>query len=476
MDGDFNLAQPAPRKSYDCSVVWLRRDLRLDDNVALGAAAACSRRIALAFVLDPPLLRGRRVGAPIVQFFFDALGALRAELRKRGSDLVLLSGEFAPELLGLVARLTAQAVFYNEDYEPAARRRDADVTRALQSAGLDVHHYTDHVYASASDVRQKNGAPYKMFTPYRRKWDERYASDPRMPVASAKALRSKLLERDALGPSLDIPQPEAIGYARSALYPRSGEREGRALLKGFTKAGGAIEQYAAQRNIPSLAGTSGLSPHLRAGTIGIRLCVAQARDPVWRSELAWRDFYQMILREFPHVESEPFLPSAAQIRWRESPSDFERWCTGQTGYPIVDAAMVQLNTTGWMHNRLRMIVASFLTKHLLIDWRLGERYFEQHLADADLAANNGGWQWSASTGNDAVPYFRIFNPIIQSRTFDPEGVFIKAMLPQLRDVSASAIHEPWKFGVPYHAPIVDHAQARARALAEYYRAMGPRTR
>ena len=448
----------------------------MDDNVALAAAAECSRKVAVAFVLDPPLLRGSRTGAPIVQFFFDALGVLRTELRKRGSDLALLSGEFEPELLRLARSVTAQAVFFNEDYEPSARRRDAEVTRALQSAGLDVQTFTDHVYAGAHEVRQKNGTPYKMFTPYRRKWDELHANDPRLPVPSAQLIRTKLLARDLLGKSLEVPDTEAFGYETSQRYPRSGEREGRAVLKAFTKPGGAIEQYATQRNIPALAGTSGLSAHLRAGTIGIRLCVHHARDPVWRSELAWRDFYQMILREFPHVETSPFLPAAAQIRWRESAADFERWCNGETGYPLVDAAMVQLNTTGWMHNRLRMIVASFLTKHLLIDWRLGERYFEQHLADADLAANNGGWQWSASTGNDAVPYFRIFNPIIQSRTFDPQGIFIKRMLPQLRDVSPPAIHEPWKYGVNYHAPIVEHAHARERALAEYYRAIGPRTR
>jgi deoxyribodipyrimidine photo-lyase len=246
---------------------------------------------------------------------------------------------------------------------------------------------------------------------------------------------------------------------------------------------GPISHYAAARNLPACEGTSRLSPHLRAGTIGIRACVAAARDVVgaeaWLGELAWRDFYHQLLVHAPRVADEPFIEAAKRIVYRDDESAWTAWTTGTTGYPIVDAAMLQLITTGWMHNRLRMIVASFLTKHLLIDYRRGERFFEQHLADADLAANNGGWQWSASTGTDAAPYFRVFNPILQGKTFDPDGAFVRAQLPVLMRVPVRYVHEPWtmppliaaeaccRIGIDYPEPIVDHAAARARALRVY---------
>ena len=475
---------------YACSLVWVRRDLRLDDHVAILAAAEQSRRVVIAFVLDPELLARGRFGAPIVQVFCSALDALRADLRTYCSDLALLEGLAAQELPALAARLDAQAVFYNEDYEPEARERDAAVSKALLAANIDVHASVDHVYFGASEINQGDGQPYKVFTPYRRKWLEQHVTSRRLPVRSLAAARDKLLSRELIGETRAVPLPEDYGFTSSSAYPTVSERSAQQALRRFTAAGGPIETYITGRDVPALDGTSHLSPHLRAGTIGIRTCIEKAHSlmrerpgvatsiEVWISELVWRDFYHMVLYRFPRVATGPFIEATTSISWRTSQSEFEAWCAGRTGYPIVDAAMRQLNTQGWMHNRLRMITASFLTKDLLINWQKGERYFERHLADADLAANNGGWQWSASTGNDPVPYFRIFNPVLQSKKFDPDGIFIKRMLPQLGSVPLKYIHEPWKMAEPpahYPPPMVDHAAARERALIAY-RSIGLATR
>ena len=478
---------------YPVSIVWLRRDLRLDDNVALFRAAEASDRVVCAFVLDPVLLRGPRVGAPIVQFFFESLAALRKALRAQHSDLVLLEGDFAVELAALVSRVGASAVFYNEDYEPEAVARDGRVAQRLRGAAIDVHASTDHVYFGAGEVLQNDGRPYTVYTPYRRRWEARLASDPHPPVPSARAARGKLVARAALGPAREVPHPEEYGHTSGTAFPRGGGAEAQRVLDGFLA--GSLAQYAEQRNVPAADGTSRLSPHLRAGTIGIRTLVhaasaagaraeASSGARTWTGELIWRDFYQQLLHHRPRVAHEPFAEAAKTIAYARDEAGFAAWCEGRTGYPIVDAAMVQLNATGWMHNRLRMIVASFLTKHLLIDYREGERYFEQHLADADLAANNGGWQWAASTGTDAAPYFRIFNPILQGRTFDPDGSFVKRMIPALAKLPLKYVHAPWTtppllqaqvgcvIGRDYPEPVVDHAFARERALAVYGAAFG----
>lgn len=453
-------------KRYPRSIVWLRRDLRLSDNVALAEAAFASGQVVVAFNLDPVLLRSERIGAPIVQTFFDALAGLREELRSLGSDLALLEGGFEANLTALAKRLNAQAVFFNRDYEPAAIARDERVTRELQAAGIDVHAFLDHVVFDASEIRTDAGDAYKVYTPYARRWRERYAAQPRPPVDSRSAAIGKLLDATAIGATRPIPQPREFGFQRLDGVERCSERGALAALEAFMA--GPAARYAKDRDFPAVDGTSKLSVQLRAGTIGIRTAVARAyvaNTDKWLGELIWREFYQMILAVFPRVEREPFIEEAAGIPWIDDDAAFAAWCEGRTGYPIVDAAMRQLNTTGWMHNRLRMIAASFLTKDLLIDWRRGERYFERHLADADLAQNNGGWQWAASTGTDAAPYFRIFNPVLQSKKFDPDGAFIRRMLPELANVPDALIHEP-------HDPIVDHAAARERALAAYASVLG----
>ncbi|GAC1654727.1 MAG: deoxyribodipyrimidine photo-lyase [Vulcanimicrobiaceae bacterium] len=444
----------------------------MDDNPAIEAAVRSSRHVVLAFVLEKTRLENGDFGAPIVQAFFSALEALQADVRTLGSDLALLEGDPAHLLVQLAEKLGAGAVFYNEDYEPCAIERDARVTKQLAGRGIQTVATLEHVYFGSDEIAQGNAKPYRVFTPYKRQWLERLAVSRKSPVRSAAGVRDKLLGREKLGESLPAPLPEQYGHKSSQHFATVSERSAQIQLRRFLA--GPVRTYAADRDYPARAGTSHLSPHLRAGTIGIRTCVEAAlstpHSEVWISELIWRDFYQMILRTFPSVVNAPFIAAASRIPWRDAPSDFAAWCEGRTGYPLVDAAMVQLNTTGWMHNRLRMVVASFLSKHLLIDWRLGERYFERHLSDADVAANNGGWQWSASTGSDAVPYFRVFNPVLQSKRFDPDGTFIKSMLPQFAGVAPEAIHEPWKFplAVPnYPPPLVDHTFARERALQAY---------
>jgi deoxyribodipyrimidine photo-lyase len=480
---------------HSTSIVWFRRDLRLEDHVALHRACETSERVVCAFVLDPQLLRGPTVGPPIVSFFFTALAALRADLRSRGGELALLEGDFASELRTLARRVGATALFYNLDYDPSVFERDRCVAEAFRRDGAHVEACLDHVYFGAEEVLKADGAPYTVYSPYKRRWLERLAEDARPPLDSRAALAGKCAGLGDVGETRAVPVPEDYGHARSALFPPGGEDEGRRLLENFTA--GPIYRYAQDRNFPAAPGTAGISPHLRAGTLGIRTCVTaalQAREgkrgtaaggcDTWLRELIWRDFYQQILRNFPRVATGPFDERARGLRYRESEADFRAWCEGRTGYPIVDAAMRQLVAYGWMHNRLRMIVASFLTKDLLLDYRLGEGHFERYLADGDKAANNGGWQWSASTGTDAAPYFRVFNPVLQSRKFDPDGTFIRAMLPELRALGNAAVHEPWtlapleaeaagfRLGVNYPAPIVDHARARERALAVYAPVLG----
>jgi deoxyribodipyrimidine photo-lyase len=463
---------------HPVSLVWFRRDLRLDDHVALHDAAAASERVVCVFVLDPSLLRGPRVGAPIVQFFFESLRVLREHLRRLGSDLALLEGDAAAELGAFARSAGASALFYNADDDPDALGRDERVTRALRDAGVAVHASHDLSYFAAGDVLQSGGKPYVVYTPYRRRWLARFSAAPRPPVPSLRAVRAKLLDAGAIGATRAIPRPEDYGHASSDRYPRGGLDEAAERLASFL-AGGA-GSYADARNVPALDGTSRLSPHLRAGTIGIR-AVVHAAEPFapWLNELIWRDFYHQLLAHHPRVARKPFLEAASRIAYDRDETTLAAWRDGRTGYPIVDAAMAQLNATGWMHNRLRMIVASFLTKHLLHDYREGEAYFEQRLADADLAANNGGWQWSASTGTDAAPYFRVFNPVTQGATFDPDGAFVRAMLPALANVPSRYVHAPWtmppllqreaccEVGRDYPAPIVDHAFARQRAIATY---------
>ncbi|HQR57634.1 MAG TPA: deoxyribodipyrimidine photo-lyase, partial [Burkholderiaceae bacterium] len=470
---------------HDAGLVWFRRDLRLEDNGALAAALATCRRVYCAFVFDrailDPLLAA---GAPAdrrVEFIHAAITELDARLRRHGAGLVVLHASAAEAIPRLARDLAVEAVFAAEDYEPYARERDGAVERALAADGRRFVRGKDHVIFEKSEVVTGAGRPFGVFTPYKNAWLRRLTPDELAPRGSGAELGRLAAPPDRHS----IPTLESLGFARSNLAQLSiptGESGGQALFDEFKT---RIDRYDETRNFPAVRGPSYLSVHLRFGTVSIRSLARFAVDRnsngarTWLSELVWRDFYQMILWHHPHVVGRAYRPEYDAIEWESGPAAdaaFAAWRAGRTGYPLVDAAMAQINQSGYMHNRLRMVVASFLTKDLGIDWRRGEAYFARHLNDFDLAANNGGWQWAASTGCDAQPYFRIFNPVTQSEKFDPEGAFIKRYLPRLAGFNAKEIHAPWLasaarqrevgciIGTDYPAPIVDHAEARERTL------------
>ncbi len=462
--------------SMEKALVWFRRDLRDEDHAALSAALAAARQVYCTFVFDTDILdalpsrHDRRV-----HFIHASLVELDRALQQRGGNLIVLHGRAIEEIPALARTLGVQAVYVNRDYEPGAKARDAAVSQALLSEGIGFRTFKDQAIFDGGEVRTGNGAPYTVFTPYKNAWLKRLTATDLATWPTQGPL--------AHFPTAGMPTLQAIGFEETDLATlgiATGMQGAEARWKDFQN--GPLARYKALRDFPAIRGVSYLSVHLRFGTLSIRKLVNQAlavQADAWLNELIWRDFYFMILDHFPHVVGQSFRPAYDAIRWAERPEAFAAWCAGKTGYPLVDAAMRQINHCGWMHNRLRMVVASFLTKDLGIDWRLGERYFADHLIDYDLSANNGGWQWAASSGCDAQPYFRIFNPVTQSEKFDPEGRFIRRYVPELAKVPDRYIHAPWglpkgeqeRLGVvigrDYPAPIVDHAQARVETLARY---------
>ena len=424
---------------------WHRRDLRVHDNAGLFKALQSGCAVLPVFIFDTNILDKLPSNDARVAFIHAELQNVKAIYEKAGSTLVVKYGKPETVWPELITTYSPSAVYTNRDYEPYARERDARMKAIFDEHGIDFIGSKDHVVFEKSEVTKDDGKPYTVFTPYMKKWKSTL-----IPEAVAKRPSEEHLDRLLKHSSTAIPTLDAMGFAGTSIEFPPKEVSDDTLVN-----------YGERRDLPAIKGTSRLSVHLRFGTVSIRELVqrAQATNEKWLNELIWRDFYQMILYHFPHSADAAFKPAYDQIPWRSSPNVFQRWCDGQTGYPIVDAGMRELNTTGFMHNRGRMVVASFLTKHLLIDWRLGERYFAEKLLDFDLASNVGGWQWAAGSGCDAAPYFRVFNPTAQQEKFDPDMKYIRKWVPELNTAA-------------YPKPMVDHAMARKRAIDTYKAALG----
>jgi deoxyribodipyrimidine photo-lyase len=474
-------------RTFDGALVWFRRDLRAEDHAALSHALRAARSVWCAFVFDRNILEPLPRADRRVEFIRDSLAALDEALAQQGGGLVVLRGDPVDEIRRLALELRVTAVYANHDDEPYARSRDARVRSVLAEAGIDFRTRKDHVIFERDEVLTATGTPYGVFTPYKRAWLARLA--PEHLAAHAVAAHAASLAPAPEG-RRGMPALADLGFEATNLrtHLEPGARGAARLLDDFM---GRIDRYGETRDFPAVEGPSYLSVHLRFGTVSIRALARAAYErmqagsrgaEVWLSELIWRDFYHQVLHHHPHVVERAFRPEYDAVQWEQgagADAAFAAWCAGRTGYPLVDAAMRQLNETGYMHNRLRMVTASFLTKDLGLDWRRGERYFALQLNDFDLAANNGGWQWAASTGTDAQPYFRIFNPVSQSERFDARGDFIRRYVPELAKLTTAAIHAPWRaaidelaaagvrLGQTYPAPIVDHALARKRTLQRY---------
>jgi len=464
------------------AIHWFRRDLRLHDNTALRKAVEQAESVVPVFVVEDAFQTGPDVGAARAAFLFKSVSELDASLDALGQKLIIRYGRSDVEIPKLAQELKAQAVFCNKRYEPYAQARDRRVFNALNSVGVGFELFKDAVIWEEREILTKTQQLYTVFTPYANAWrSKNFAAPPRN-------IR-KIAPCSVEVASHHLPTVDHFGLKLSQSIPNAGEKAGLRLLDEFIR--GKLFHYGDQRDFPAIQGTSQLSPHLRAGTVSIRKVVsdvlrARAKGnpkqknncDTFLNELIWREFYLQILHHFPHVMKGNFRREYDSLEWSHNESHFAAWKEGQTGYPIVDAAMRCLNATGWMHNRLRMIVAMFLTKDLLLNWQWGERYFMQQLVDGDLAANNGGWQWSAGTGTDAAPYFRIFNPVTQGMKFDPKGEFIRAWIPELTDLPNQLVHEPWEAGLlaaRYPVRIVLHKDQRAKALDIYARIKSSRT-
>lgn len=468
--------------SYQTALVWLRRDLRLQDHAAFYHALKTSRAVVAVFIFDDDILAELPRDDRRVDFIWQSLAALKAELQRHGGDVLVRRGQPRARIPELAAELGAQAVFCNRDYEPAAIARDAEVASLLAERGVAFHDSKDQVVFERDEILTAAGKPFTVFTPYKNAWLKRL--DPfhlkAYPVARYLA---NLQPR----PPEPMPTLAEIGFQPSDLASlpiTPGAAGADALFADFAR---RIGHYKTVRDYPAIKGVSYLSAHLRFGTISIRQLAAFAWHDggegamCWLGELIWRDFYQQILWHRPDAAGRAFRREYENLAFPNRRDWFDAWREGRTGYPLVDAAMRQLNHSGYMHNRLRMVAASFLVKDLLVDWRWGERCFAEKLLDFDLAANNGGWQWAASTGCDAQPYFRIFNPVSQSEKFDADGRFIRRYLPEIAALPDKLLHAPWtatreqlaaagvRLGVDYPYPVVDHATQRQLALELFKR-------
>ena len=467
---------------YENALVWFRRDLRDFDHAALYHALKGSQAVYCAFIFDTDILdKLTNMADRRVEFIWESVRELKTALQANGGDLIVQHGNAVKLIPALALQLNIHAVFTNRDYEPNAVARDADVAAQLAKQNIGFHDFKDQVIFEQDEILSLSNKPYSVFSHYRnthlKKLNDYYLKP--YPV-------DRYIKNLAKLPFSDLISLENMGFARTNLSTMrlpTGMSGGKQLFDDFED---RMHQYQETRNFPAVKGVSYLSVHLRFGTVSIRHLARQARNRAntgatsWLNELVWRDFYFQILHHNPQVAAgKAFKAEFGSLVFPNDESLFKAWCDGKTGYPLVDAAMRQINQTGFMHNRLRMVAASFLVKDLLIDWRWGERYFATHLIDFDLSANNGGWQWAASTGCDAQPWFRIFNPVTQSEKFDASGKFIRRYVPELGSCSDKEIHTPWLIpplrqqsigvviGKNYPAPIVEHAVQRALALGLY---------
>jgi deoxyribodipyrimidine photo-lyase len=431
-------------KSKIC-LFWFRRDLRLDDNAGLFQALRSGVPVQPLFIFDTLILKTLKSHTDQrIQFIYDELQKMQQVLRAKGSSLLIEKGEPAKIIEKLSKSWNIEAVYANHDYEPYTIARDRQIDRLLMAGHIPFYTFKDQVIFEKNEVVKSDGKPYTIFTPYKNKWlDTLHNRD--IPSFPSEDHYSHFFKTTGY----PFPSIEEIGFRETERHFPS---------KKINQE--IIENYSRTRDYPGIEGTTRLGIHLRFGTISIRklIKIAQELNPTFLSELIWREFFMVILYHFPKVAEHPFREGYENIQWINNEKHFQRWCLGKTGYPIIDAGMRELNETGFMHNRVRMITASFLAKHLLIDWRWGEQYFTEKLLDFELSSNNGNWQWAAGCGCDAVPYFRVFNPVIQTKKFDPEHRYIKKWVPEYQEVT-------------YSKPIVEHKFGRERAIAVYSKAL-----
>lgn len=422
------------------NIFWFRRDLRTEDNAGLFQALQAGIPVLPVFVFDTNILKQLPRDDSRVTFIHRQIEKLKSELETHGSSLKVIHGTPLEAFEQLANEYTINTVFTNRDYEPYARERDREIAQFLQVRGTQFRDFKDQLIFDRHEIVKEDGFPYTVFTPYYRKWLAKFDSSKTQEFASQHILHNLVKTSP-----FHLPTLEQIDFTQSSMQ-----------VSNYILSEEIMHKYGDLRDFPAQNATTRLSVHLRFGTISIRKVTQQAflHSDKLLNELAWRNFYMDILWHFPHVEKNSFKPAYDRIQWHNNEADFAKWCRGETGYPMVDAGMRELNSSGYMHNRVRMVVASFLCKHLLIDWRWGEAYFAEKLLDFDLAANNGGWQWAAGSGCDAAPYFRVFNPTMQAQKFDPENKYIRQWVPEFQTEK-------------YCAPIVEHTFARNRAIDAY---------
>ncbi|MEB3358217.1 MAG: FAD-binding domain-containing protein [Synechococcales bacterium] len=465
----------------DLILFWHRRDLRIADNIGLAAARSQSPKVVGVFCLDPHILKGDDVAPARVTYLMGSLRELQESYARAGSQLLILHAPPENAIPALANALKAAAVYWNWDVEPYAKQRDGAVHDGLKELGIPVQNQWDQLLHAPGDVLTGNGSPYTVYTPFWRNWSRQPKAAPAPTLSDAQGLSDAEQQAATEAGAIALPTAQDLGFVwENELLLDPGERAAYERLEEFCEGDRTVAEYGEQRDFPALPATSRLSAALKFGTIGIRTvwqmadaALSRSRSDethrniqTWQQELAWREFYQHCMYFFPELAEGSYREVLKHFPWENNEAYFQAWCVGRTGYPIVDAAMRQLNEIGWMHNRCRMITASFMTKDLLIDWRWGEAYFMQRLYDGDLSANNGGWQWSASSGMDPKP-LRIFNPASQAKKYDPEGEYIRRWLPELRSLDTEMlvtgnIPDDERDRCGYPCPIVDHKQQQQR--------------